>query len=139
MTKAKTQPSAGSVTAFINAVEETRRADCKTIAKMMRRISGSPPKMWGSAMVGFGSYHYRYASGREGDWFITGFSPRKQYLTVYIMSGFSAHSSLLKQLGKFKTGKSCLYLKSLEQVDAIVLEELIAESVATMKAKYGCA
>lgn len=138
MTKAKTQPSAGSVTAFINAVEETRRADCKTIAKMMRRISGSPPKMWGSAMVGFGSYHYRYASGREGEWFITGFSPRKQYLTVYIMSGFSAHSLLLKQLGKVKTGKSCLYLKSLEQVDSVVLEELIAESVATMKSRYDC-
>lgn len=92
--------------------------------------------MWGSSIVGFGSYHYQYASGREGDWPIVGFSPRKQNLTLYIMNGFDRYESLLARLGKHKTGKSCLYLNKLEDVDLQLLRELIQESVAYMKNKY---
>jgi len=93
--------------------------------------------MWGPSMVGFGSYHYKYASGREGDWFLVGFSPRKRDLTVYIMPGFERYATLLGKLGKHKTGRSCLYLKRLADVDIGVLEQLISDSVAHMKQKYG--
>ena len=103
--------------------------------RIMEEIVGEPPKMWGGSIIGFGSYHYKYASGREGDWMLTGFSPRKQSLTLYIMSGFSRYDELLSKLGKYKTGKSCLYIKKLEQVDAAVLKELIAASVDYMRNK----
>jgi len=93
--------------------------------------------MWGRSIVGFGSYHYRYASGREGDWMLTGFSPRKQALTLYIMDGFDGHEDLMSKLGKYKTGKSCLYVKSLEHIDMDVLRELVTESVAYMRRTYG--
>ncbi len=99
----------------------------------MREITGDEPAMWGPSMVGFGRYHYKYASGREGDWFVAGFSPRKQNLTLYIMSGFSGYDELMARLGKHTTGKSCLYIKRLEDVDLAVLEELIRRSVAHVR------
>jgi hypothetical protein len=130
MAEPKTRPTGASVTGFLKQVEPKRRADCKAIAKLMREVTGKRPQMWGSSIVGYGSYHYRYASGREGEWPTVGFSPRKQDLTLYIMAGFSRYESLLAKLGKFKHGKSCLYIKKLEDVDMRVLERLIRESVA---------
>ena len=115
---------------FLNSIEDAqRRKDSKAIAKMMKELTGEPPRMWGSSIVGFGTYHYKYATGREGDWPLTGFSPRKQALTLYIKSGFSEYKPLLKKLGKFKTGKACLYIKKLDDVDPKVLRELIKRSV----------
>jgi hypothetical protein len=99
----------------------------------MKQVTKSEPKMWGSSIVGFGTYHYKYESGREGDWFITGFSPRKQNLTLYIMGGFARYDELMKQLGKHKTGKSCLYIKYLADVDLPTLKKLIQESVSHMR------
>ncbi len=130
----KTKLNDASVEDFINAVEdETIRADCFEIAKMMKQVTKAEPKMWGSSIVGFGSYHYKGASGREGDWMLVGFSPRKQNLTLYIMAGFDGYPELLKKLGKFSTGKSCLYIKKLADVDKKVLKELVGESVQYMK------
>ena len=133
----KTKATAASVTEFLNAVEDRgQRADCRAIAKMMREATGKRAKMWGASMVGYGSYHYKYASGREGDYFLTGFSPRKQATTVYIMPGFSGYDALMKKLGKYKTGRSCLYIKRLDDVDSDVLQELITRSVADMRKQY---
>ena len=101
---------------------------------VMKAAVGTPPKMWGPSIVGFGHYHYKYASGRENDWFLAGFSPRKHDLTLYLMSGLDRHDALVTRLGKYKTGKSCLYIKRLADVDIAVLKELIAESVKHMKA-----
>ena len=103
---------------------------------VMRHITGWKPQMWGPSLVGFGRYHYKYDSGHEGDSFVTGFSPRKTALTVYIMPGFSAYPELMKKLGRYKTGKSCLYIKKLEDVDRKVLERLIRASVKDMKKRY---
>ncbi|MDJ0916651.1 MAG: DUF1801 domain-containing protein [Woeseiaceae bacterium] len=137
MAELKTKPTSQSVTAFMNAIEDkTQRADCRAIAAMMRKATGKRAKMWGSSMVGYGSYHYKYASGQEGDYFLTGFSPRKQATSVYIMAGFSGYDALMKKLGKHKTGKSCLYIKKLSDVDEKVLEQLIRKSVAEMRKKY---
>ncbi len=131
MAELKTQPNAASVEAFLDGVtDETKRDDCYALMDLMRGVTGEEPKMWGGSIVGFGSYHYKYASGREGDWFLTGFSPRKQNLTLYIMSGFSRHDELMAKLGKHKTGKSCLYVKKLADVDGEVLHELVERSVA---------
>ena len=133
----KTQPTRQSVSSFIAAVEpDERRSDCRTLITMMKAIAKAPPRMWGPSMVGFGTYHYKYASGREGDFFLTGFSPRKQDLTVYIMSGFDRYPALMKKLGKHKTGRSCLYIKRLANVDLKVLKALIAESVTHMRKAY---
>jgi hypothetical protein len=130
----KTKLNDASVEDFINAVEdETIRADCFEIAKLMKQVTKAEPKMWGSSIVGFGSYHYKGASGREGDWMLVGFSPRKQNLTLYIMAGFDRYDQLMKKLGKFSTGKSCLYIKKLADVDKKVLKELVGESVQYMK------
>ena len=130
MAELKTKKTSASVSAFLNGIkDEQARKDCKKIAKMMKDATGKSSKMWGSSLVGFGSYHYKYASGREGDWFLTGFSPRKQNLTLYIMDGFKSYGTLMKKLGKHKTGKSCLYVKSLDDVDTDVLRELIERSV----------
>lgn len=104
---------------------------------MMRDATGCNAAMWGTAMVGYGSYHYKYASGHEGKWFMTGFSPRKQALTLYIMPGFAEYDKLMAKLGRFKTGKSCLYIKLLDDVDRDVLQELIKRSVTQMRKKYG--
>ena len=133
----KTVPTDTSVDQFINSVDnETKRKDSLEILDMMSAITGSPPVLWGSSLVGFGRYHYKYASGREGDFFLTGFSPRKQALTIYIMPGFSEYESILGNLGKYKTGKSCLYVKKLDEIDRDLLRELITKSVAYMRANY---
>ncbi|MCH8957420.1 DUF1801 domain-containing protein [candidate division KSB1 bacterium] len=131
MAELKTKPNEQSVEAFLNSVEdEKKRQDCLTILEIMKQITKAEPQMWGTSMVGFGTYHYKYESGREGDWFVAGFSPRKQNLTLYIMAGFSRYDELLSKLGKFKTGKSCLYIKKIEDVDLKTLKELIKQSVA---------
>jgi hypothetical protein len=125
------------VSEFIAGIEDRRkRADCRELMKLMREVTGNRATMWGSSMVGFGKYHYKYASGREGDFFLTGFAPRKQALTIYIISGFNAHAGLMEKLGKFKTGKSCLYVKSLDDIDRTVLRELVEASVAHMREAY---
>ena len=125
------------VSEFIAAVEDPgKRKDCRELMKLMREVTGKRATMWGTSMVGFGSYHYKYASGREGDHFLTGFSPRKQALTLYIMAGFKSHAKLMEKLGKHKTGKSCLYIKSLDDVDRSVLAELVTESVKYMRENY---
>jgi hypothetical protein len=115
---------------FLNRVEDKKkREDCFAILHLMKEVTSTEPGMWGNSIVGFGSYHYKYESGREGEWFLTGFSPRKQNLTLYIMSGFTRYNELLKKLGKYKTGKSCLYIKKLEDIDIRILKELVTQSV----------
>ncbi|MDH4048913.1 MAG: DUF1801 domain-containing protein [Gammaproteobacteria bacterium] len=137
MAELKTRQTEASVGEFLQAVkDEQKRADCKLVSKMMREVTGKPAKMWGSSIVGFGSYDYKYESGRTGSWMLCGFSPRKQDLTIYIMSGFSHFPLRMKKLGKFKTGKSCLYVKSLADVDLKELKGLIADSVKYMRDKY---
>jgi hypothetical protein len=133
----RTVPTGAGVTAFMATISDPgRRADAKKVAAMMRRATGRRARMWGPSIVGYGSYHYRYASGREGDFMITGFSPRKQALTIYIMPGFSRFDTLMSKLGNYKTGKSCLYIRRLADVDETVLERLIEESVGYMRAHY---
>ncbi|WKZ49289.1 MAG: DUF1801 domain-containing protein [Anaerolineales bacterium] len=130
----KTKVNDASVTKFLNGVtDEQKRSDCFEILKMMKQVTKEEPKMWGSSIVGFGSYHYKGKSGREGDWMLTGFSPRKQNLTLYLMGGFDTHTALLKKLGKHTTSVGCLYIKKLDDVDKKVLKELIAASVKRMK------
>ena len=130
----KTKVNDASVTEFLNSVaDQQKRNDCFEILKMMQQITKEEPKMWGSSMVGFGSYHYKGKSGREGDWLLIGFSPRKQALTLYLTGGFDTHAALLKKLGKFTTGMGCLYVKTLEDVDKKVLKELLQASVKRMK------
>ena len=134
MAEPKTRLTDASVADFLQGVDdEQKRADCFELVDLMSDVTGEEPKMWGDSIVGFGTYHYKYASGREGDWMQVGFSPRKQSLTLYIMSGFSRYDELMKGLGKFKTGKSCLYVKRLSDVDRDVLRELIAQSVEHVK------
>jgi hypothetical protein len=130
MSTLKTQRTSANVQAFLEQVEdESRRQDCLTIANLMQEATGEGPAMWGSSIVGFGSYTYTYASGQKGEWFKIGFSPRKRDLTLYIMSGFQGYDSLLAKLGKFKTGKACLYIKKLEDIDLPTLEKLIRLSI----------
>jgi len=133
----KTKKNKASVAEFLKGIEDPqKRADCKVIAKMMREATGKRAAMWGTSIVGFGSYHYVYASGREGDWPECGFSPRAQSISIYIMAGFSNYQKLLDKLGKHKTGKSCLYIKRLSDVDTKVLEKLIRESVAEIRKRH---
>ena len=130
----KTQPNKSSVSAFLNAIaDERRRADAKAVAKLMEQVTGKKPVMWGPSIVGFGKARYKYESGREGDWPLAAFSPRKDNLTVYLMVGYEKHKALMETLGKHKTGKSCLYIKSLGDVDQRVLKDLIAKSVTSAK------
>lgn len=130
MAELKTKPTGRSVGAFLKSiVPEERRRDCAKLAAMMRRVTGEKPRLWGTGIVGFGTYHYKYATGREGDWFRTGFAPRRNDLTLYVMSGFNRHADLLARLGKYKTGTACLYIKRLADVDETALTELIARSV----------
>lgn len=134
MAEMKTKPNEQNVEEFLNGIDdEKKRADCFAVLELMQQITGEEPTMWGDSIVGFGRYHYKYASGREGDWPLTGFSPRKQNLTLYITSGFDQYDHLLDRLGKFKTGKSCLYVKKLEDVDRPTLEELVKQSVEHMR------
>lgn len=138
MAELKTKLNDESVEDFLNSVEdEQKKKDSFEVLNIMKQITGAEPKMWGSSIVGFGNYHYVYDSGREGDWFIAGFSPRKQALTLYIMAGFSRYDELLQKLGKYKTGKSCLYVKKLQDINLEVLKELIGSSVEYMREKYG--
>jgi hypothetical protein len=133
MAELKTRPNKRSVEAFLRAVkDEKRRGDAFSLLGLMREATGAAPEMWGDSIVGFGRYHYRYESGREGEWFLTGFSPRSQNLTIYIMPGFERYRDLLKKLGKHRTGKSCLYLNSLSEVDLPTLKKLIRQSARVM-------
>ena len=137
MGELKTKPNDASVEAFIMQVDDPKkREDSFAVIKLMQKITGAEPKMWGGSIVGFGTYHYVYATGNSGDWPVVGFSPRKQNLTLYIMAGFSKYEALMETLGKYKTGKSCLYVKRLSDIDLEVLETLITESVEYMKGKY---
>ncbi|MBL8058042.1 MAG: DUF1801 domain-containing protein [Anaerolineales bacterium] len=130
MAELKTKPTGQSVARFIQAqADERRRAECQTLVDLMRQATGAEPKLWGTAIVGFGDYHYTYKSGREGDWFPIGFSPRKQNLTLYAMGGWEAFAPLLAKLGKHKLGKGCLYLNHLDEVDLPTLRKLIAQAV----------
>lgn len=137
MSEVKTSRTGASVSDFLDraAAGETRR-DCATLVRLMRRITGSAPAMWGPSIVGFGSYRYVYESGRTGEWPLTGFSPRKGNLVLYVMAGFQRYPELMRKLGRYRTGKSCLYVRSLADVDPDVLEELVAESVAWMRRRY---
>jgi hypothetical protein len=133
MAESKTQKTEESVEAFLNSVaHEKRRTDSFKVLELMKEVTGKEPKMWGSSIIGFGDYHYKYESGREGDWFLTGFSPRKQSLTLYIMAGFDEYDELMASLGKYKTGKSCLYINKLEDVDLPTLKQLVKKSAAHM-------
>jgi hypothetical protein len=137
MAENKTVPTDQDVEQFLNSVEDERkRQDSFTILELMKQITGEEPKMWGSSMVGFGSYHYKYDSGREGDMMLTGFSPRKQNLTLYLMGGFEQHEELLKKLGKHTLGKGCLYIKRLSDVDMPTLKTLIEESFNDFKDRH---
>ena len=137
MTENKTKPNAASVDGFLASIKnDKKRQDTLEIMDMMAEITGSPPIMWGSSIVGFGAYRYHYRSGRQGEWALVSVSPRAKNVTVYIMPGFSDFEHLMTKLGKYKTGRSCLYLNKLEDVDREVLYELIKGSVAYMKTKY---
>jgi hypothetical protein len=134
MAEPKTRPTGASVAAYIEAItDKTMRADAVSLADMMRRVTGTEPEMWGEGMVGFGRYRYRYASGRQGEWFLTGFAARTRELTVYVTAGFDLYDDLLTRLGRHRTGKSCLYVKRLADVDLTVLEELLEASVAHLR------
>lgn len=133
MAELKTKKTSASVSAFLDSVaDESVRKDCRTLVQMMKKATKSQPKMWGPSIVGFGDYRYKYETGREGDWFRAGFSPRKSALTLYVMSGFPKHAELMSKLGKHKTGKGCLYIKQLADVDMKVLEQLIERSVKSL-------
>ena len=130
MSENKTRPTRQSVAEFLKTLpDEGRRADCRALAGMMKEVTGADGRMWGPAIVGFGDYHYKYASGREGDWFLAGFSPRKNDLTIYVMAGLERYGEQLARLGKHKTGKSCLYVKRLADVDLAVLRTIVEDSI----------
>ena len=134
MAENKTVATRASVPAYLAAItDDTRRKDCKALAALMTRATGEKPVMWGPGIVGFGSYHYKYESGREGDSCLAGFSSRKNAITIYLSPYFIQKAALAKQLGKYKTGKGCLYIKRLEDVDVKILEKLVVESLADLK------
>jgi hypothetical protein len=135
MAELKTKLNQASVDDFINAIQDEQvRQDCWTIVDIMQEATQARPQMWGSSIVGFGSYHYKYASGREADWMLTGFSPRKQNITLYIMAGFEQYDEMLAQLGKHTCGKSCLYIKRLSDIHVPTLKQLVQASVQHMRA-----
>ena len=137
MAELKTKVNDANVEAFLNAVpDEKKRADALRLMQIMREVTGEEPRMWGDSMVGYGSYHYKYASGQEGDWPLTAFAPRKANLTLYITPGFERYEELLGRLGKFTTGKACLYVKRLSDVDEATLRELVRQSVEVMRASH---
>lgn len=137
MAEQKTKPTQQSVQDFLDKIDnEQVRDDCYTLIKLMKKVTGSEPKMWGPSIIGFGKYHYKYDSGHEGDSCLTGFSPRKQNISLYVMLGIMDHQDLLKDLGKHKAAKGCLYIKKLDDVNMSVLEKLVKRSVDTLKKKY---
>lgn len=136
-TENKTQPTEQSVESFLDSVEDERkRVDSYTLLELIGEVTGDKPVMWGSSIIGFGTYHYKYASGREGDFMVTGFSPRKRNLTIYVMPGFDQYEQMLSRLGKYKTGRSCLYVNKLADIDMDVLRELLSAGVEYMREKY---
>jgi hypothetical protein len=136
MSDLKTKPTGASVAHFISAIPDpVRRGDCRTLVSLMRRATGARAEMWGPSIVGFGHFHYRYGSGREGDWFLAGFSPRKQDLTVYVVGGLR-DAALLAKLGRHKASTGCLYLRALAEVDLTVLETLVTRSAAALRAMH---
>ncbi len=137
MSENKTREGDENVQEFLNGVEgEQKRIDSFVLLELMKEVTGEEPRIWGGNIVGFGRYHYQYESGREGDWFLTGFAPRKKSLSIYIMPGFDNYHNLLEKLGSPKTGRSCLYLNSLEDVEMEVLRKLVRRSVEDMREKY---
>ncbi len=133
----KTNETDASVEGYLSGIApEQKQSDCRKIAELMGRLSGKPPKMWGPSMVGFGSYHYKYESGREGDFLRTGFAARAQNISIYIMPGYQDFDDELSRLGKHKIGKSCLYIKRLSDVDEDVLEEMLAKGLRLLAEKY---
>ena len=137
MAELKTRANDASVDAFLDGVDNRdRREDARRVIEIMQRTTQKPPRMWGDRIIGFGSYHYRYASGREGDWPRIGLSPGKRHLALYIMPGFDNCQALLGKLGKYRTGRSCLYVNRLRDIDIGVLEEIIRHSVAEMGRRY---
>ncbi len=137
MAENKTKPTGVSVDEFLDAVPDPQhRADAKAVRALMERLSGEPATMWGPGIVGFGRYHYRYDSGREGEFCRIGFSPRAKEFVLYMVDGFGSHPQLMARLGRHKTGKSCLYVKRLSDIDMNVLERLIAASLAHMREMY---
>ena len=134
MAELKTKPTDASVDQFLRSIaDDGRRKDCTTVARLMSRATGSKPRMWGPSIVGFGTHHYTGSNGKSVEWFQAGFSPRKANLTLYLMSGFSGKDALMGKLGKHTTGRSCLYIKRLDDVNLAVLETLIEKSVKQMK------
>jgi len=129
----KTKETGASVAKFVDGVGESRRADCKALVKMLERATKAKARMWGSSIVGCGDFHYKYESGRENDWFMAGFSPRKKEFVLYLMGGIDREPALLKKLGKHKTSKSCLYIQKLADVDTNVLEEIVVRGVRRLK------
>ncbi len=137
MAELKTKQTDESVTKFLNAAEnEGKRKDCFEIVEIMRQVTGMPPKMWGTSIIGFGSYHYKYESGHEGDMCLIGFSPRKQNIVLYGMGGAERNAELLQNLGKHKTGKGCLYINKLSDIHVDVLKKIIKASFEYLKQKY---
>lgn len=137
MAELKTKLNDASVEEFINNISDSQtKEDCFKILKLMKEITKEPAKMWGASIVGFGNYHYVSKSKQEGDWFLCGFSPRKQNITLYLMYGFDNQSEKLKKLGKFKTGRSCLYVKKLDDINIDVLKDLISDSYKFMKENF---
>ena len=137
MAELKTKKTGTSVEDFLASIEnDRRREDARAVTALMRNVTGLKPKMWGPSIIGFGQYHYKYDSGHEGDMCMIGLSPRKQRLVLYIMPGFKGQEAMLKRLGKHKTGKSCLYLKKLADVDEDVLEAMIREAFDFMRQRY---
>lgn len=137
MAELKTKPGDEDVDVFLANIEDDgRREDCRAVVSLMRETTGEEPRLWGGGMIGFGSYHYRYESGREGDWFLTGVSPRKQSLTLYILPGHERYPDLMDRLGRCRMGKSCIYVKSLDDIDMGVLRELVERSVENLRRTY---
>ncbi len=137
MVELKTRPTGSSVRAFLESVDDRqRKADAKQVAAIMRKVTGKRARMWGTSIVGYGKYRYSNTAGKNFEWMLTGYSPRKQALTVYIMCGFEPFGALMSKLGKYTTGKSCLYIKRLDDVDTDVLATLIEQSVKRMRQKY---
>ena len=136
MAQRKTHLNDASVEAFLGSVPEKRQADCRTILRIMGDVTGEPPKMWGKSIIGFGTYEYQYANGKPASFFLAGFSPRKQNLVLYVMGGFEAHEADLAKLGKHRTGKACLYVNKLADIDLEVLERIVRRSAANTAEKH---
>lgn len=134
----KTRPTDASVDAFLDALPERRREEARRLVALLHDVTGEPPVMWGEKIIGFGTYHYRYASGREGDWMRVGFAPQTRHLSLYLMGGIAeAHGEILSRLGPHRTGSGCVYVTRLDRLDEGVLRELVEASLARLAAAYG--